>query len=60
MKLGDTVSVKLSCADSKKPVSGKVVYIHPLHRYYTVECTIGLRCKAPVRESFPFEHRRGN
>ncbi|MBQ2997278.1 MAG: hypothetical protein IJE22_08635 [Oscillibacter sp.] len=59
MRIGDTVSVKLSCSDSKRPVPGKVVYIHPQRRYYTVECLVGIRWKSPIRESSPYPHRRG-
>ena len=60
MKIGDTVSVKLTGMEDKRSIAGKVVYIHPQRRYYTVECLVGIRFKSPIRESFHFEHRRAN
>ena len=35
MQIGDTVTERVKCLDSIE--KGKVVYIHPENRYYTVE-----------------------
>lgn len=60
MKIGDKITVKLEFEGSNGlPVTGTIVYIHPLHRYYTVEIPGEAPLWMPIRESFHFEHRRG-
>ena len=57
MKIGDRVQVKPSAeGGARDPVMATVIYIHPLHRFYVAEFTVGGR---KIRESFPFSHRRG-
>ena len=61
MKLGDKITVKLEFEGSNgAPVTGKVVYIHPLHRFYTVEVPGKPPLNIPIRESFHFTYRRGD
>lgn len=57
MSIGDRVQVK-PCSEggARGVVMGRVVYIHPQHRYFTVEFDAG---GGKLRESFPFDHRRG-
>ena len=60
MKLGDKKTVKLEFEGSNSALhTGKIVYIHPLHRFYTVEVPGQPPLGIPIRESFLFEHRRG-
>lgn len=60
MKLGDKKTVKLQFeGNNGLPQTGKVVYIHPLHRFYTVEIPGKPPLNMPIRESFQFEYRRG-
>ena len=60
MKLGDKITVKLEFEGSHNaPVTGKVVRIHPLRRFYTVEIPGKPPLNTPIRESFHFQHRRG-
>ena len=47
IQLGDTVTRHIEATNRK--ATGKVVYIHPLRRYYTVEFDLGLY---KFRESF--------
>ena len=59
MQVGDTVSVKAHTLDERTQRvqtvmrKAQVIYIHPKHRFYTVQFESG------VRESFDFERRVG-
>lgn len=60
MELGDKITVRLEFEGSNgAPVTGKVVYIHPLYRFYTVEVPGKAPYWMPLRESFHFQYRRG-
>ena len=59
MKLGDKKTIQpMVDGVLGTQVTGRVVYIHPKRRYYMVEYT-GAN-GSPLRESFAFEHRRGD
>lgn len=59
MKLGDKKTVKLEFEGSNGvPVTGRIVYIHPLHRFYTVEIPGKFPLRMPIRESFLFADRQ--
>lgn len=59
MKLGDKKTVKLEFEGSNGvPVTGRIVYIHPLHRFYTVEIPGKFPLGMPIRESFLFADRQ--
>lgn len=61
MERGDKKTIKLEFEGSNgAPVAGKIVYIHPLHRFYTVEIPGKPPLNMPIRESFHFAHRRGD
>ena len=60
MELGDKKTVKLEFEGSNGILyTGKVVYIHPQHRFYTVEVPGKAPLCMPIRESYHFQHRRG-
>ena len=58
MKVGDRVirypttilAYDNQCRASRTPMSGKVVYVHPLGRFHTVAFET---CGGTIRESFP-------
>lgn len=59
MKIGDKVRVSPYIGSGpNSTVEATVVYIHPKRRYYTVEYKVHPD-GPPLRESFAFQHRRG-
>lgn len=62
MRIGDTLRItptfssEYALEDSKGPRPCRVVYIHPLERFYVVEFTSGLGMT--WRETFYFQTRR--
>ena len=58
MEIGDGKTEPVSFGDVHgKPMSGRVVYIHPQRRFYTVEFEVG---PYKFREDFYFPSRGGN
>lgn len=65
IKVGDIVTETLFCdsvdgiaVENRGPREGRVVYIHPKHRFYRVEFTTPLGYR--WRECFYFPDRSGN
>lgn len=61
MKVGDKIKRKIEYGaeygSNLPPEEGVVVYIHPKHRYYTVEFTFP---KGKIRESYPMKSKITN
>jgi hypothetical protein len=55
VRVGDKITIRLSSESGEKtPVPARVVYIHPQHRYYVAEFTIGGRT---AQEAYPCPDR---
>ena len=61
MKIGDEITITPAFDGCNgKPVKARVVYIHPERRYYIAEFSGPAPNYHKVRETFPFQYRRGN
>lgn len=60
MELGDKVTARPEFEGSRsEKITGTIVYIHPQHRFYTLEFPGSPPQNRHFRECFHFRHRRG-